>query len=301
MVRWLNTPPPSSMVPLPNRKLGRTFSSLLALVLAGCTAAPAREAASPNAAKVLPTIVSLNPCTDAILAEVADPAQLLAISHYSQDPAGSSMDLARARQFRATGGSVEEVLALKPDLVIDGNFTPPATRAALKRLGLKLEQIPIAATVPDSLAQVRRLAALAGHPERGEVLVQRIEAALAASKAPGSSPIPAIVWQGGGIVAGEGTLITALLDHTGFTNAAAARGLSQASHLPLEAMLVRPPRAILAAGNSHGEEDRLLMHPALAGLKGTTRAPLEPKLLWCGGPTISKTLARLAEVRRQVQ
>lgn len=276
------------------------WGSLVALALAGCTAAPAREAAPPNAAKALPTIVSLNPCTDAILAEVADPAQLLAISHYSQDPAGSSMDLATARQFRATGGSVEEVLALKPDLVVDGNFTPPATRAALERLGLKLEQVPIAATVPDSVAQVRHLAALAGHPERGEVLVRSIQGALAASKAPASAPVPALVWQGGGIVAGEGTLITALLAHTGFTNAAAARGLSQASHLPLEDMLAKPPRVILAAGNSHGEEDRLLSHPALAGLKGTTRAPLEPSLLWCGGPTIAKTLARLAEVRRTV-
>ena len=101
-------------------------------------------------------------------------------------------------------------------------------------------------------------------------------------------------------MAGEGTLITALLAHTGFTNAAAARGLSQASHLPLEDMLANPPRVILAAGNSHGDEDRLLSHPALAGLKNTTRAPLEPSLLWCGGPTIPKTLARLAEVRRTI-
>ena len=274
----------------------RRWGSLVALALAGCTAAPAREAAPP-----LPTIVSLNPCTDAILAEVADPAQLLAISHYSQDPAGSSMDLAKARQFRATGGSVEEVLALKPDLVVDGNFTPPATRAALERLGLKLEQVPIAATVPDSLAQIRRLAALVGHPGRGEALVRRIETALTASKAPGGASVPAIVWQGGGIVAGEGTLITALLVHSGFTNAAAARGLTQANHLPLEDMIAHPPRVILAAGTSHGDEDRLLSHPALAGLKNTTRAPLEPSLLWCGGPTIPKTLARLAEVQRQVR
>lgn len=274
--------------------------SLLALVLAGCNAAPAREAAPANAAVALPTIVSLNPCTDAILAEVADPAQILAISHYSHDPAGSSMDLAKARQFRTTGGSVEEVIALKPDVVVDGTFTPPATRAALDQLGLKLEQVPIAATVPESIAQVRQLAAVAGHPERGEALVRRIEAALGASKAPSGPPVAAIVWQGSGIVAGEGTLITALMAHSGFTNVAAARGLSQASHLPLEAMLANPPRVILAAGNSHGEEDRLLAHPALAGLKGTTRAPLEPKLLWCGGPTIPKTLARLAEVRREL-
>ncbi|HCH95383.1 MAG TPA: iron ABC transporter substrate-binding protein, partial [Erythrobacter sp.] len=41
-----------------------------------------------------PTIVSLNPCTDAILAEVAAPGQLLAISHYSKDPRASSMEAA---------------------------------------------------------------------------------------------------------------------------------------------------------------------------------------------------------------
>lgn len=271
------------------------WASLLALLAAGCTAAPAREAGRP-----FPTIVSLNPCTDAILAEMADPAQILAISHYSHDPAGSSMDLAKARRFRATGGSVEEVLALKPDVVVDGTFTPPATRAALDRLGIRLVQLPIAATVPDSIAQVRQLAAMAGHPERGEALVSRIEAALIASKPPSGPAVEAIVWQGGGIVAGEGTLITALMAHTGFTNIAAARGLSQASHLPLEEMLAQPPQVILAAGNSHGDEDRLLSHPALAGLKSTTRAPLAPSLLWCGGPTIPKTLARLAEVRRTV-
>jgi len=274
----------------------RRWSGLFALALAGCSAAPAREAAPPSPAP-LPTIVSLNPCTDAILTEVADPAQILAISHYSHDPAGSSMDLGAARRFHATGGSVEEVLALRPDVVVDGTFTPPATRAALARLGLKLEQVPIAATVPGSIAQVRHLAALAGHPARGEVLVRRIEAALAASKAPAGPPLDAIVWQGGGIVAGEETLITALLAHTGFRNAAAGRGLAQASHLPLEAMLAQPPRVILAAGTSHGDDDRLLAHPALAGLANTVRAPLEPKLLWCGGPTIPKTLARLAEVR----
>ncbi len=282
----------------------RGWGSLLALALAGCTAAPVDDAAPQSGHPEFvegPTILSLNPCTDAILAEVADPQQILAISHYSQDPAASSMDLAKARQFRATSGALEEVLSLKPDLVVDGTFTAPATQAALARLGLKLEQVPIAATVPESIAQVRQLAALAGHPERGEALVRRIEAALAASKAPAGAPVPAIVWQGGGIVAGEGTLITALLAHTGFTNSAAARGLAQASHLPLEAMLADPPRVILAAGNSHGDEDRLLSHPALAGLQNTTRASLEPSLLWCGGPTIPKTLARLAEVRRRLR
>ena len=269
---------------------------LALLALAGCSAAPAREAAP----RVHPTIVSLNPCTDAILAEVADPAQLLAISSYSHDPTASSLGVAAAKRWPATRGTVEEVLALHPDLVIDGTYTSPATRDAFARLGLRLEQLPIAPTVEDSVVQVRHLAALAGHPDRGEMLVRRIEAAGAATR-PNGVPIPAIVWQSGGIVAGEGTLIDDLLRRTGFSNAAAARGLQQANYLPLEAMLATPPRVILAAGNAQANEDRLLRHPALAGLRGTARMWLEASLLWCGGPTIIRAAARLGEVRRSLQ
>ncbi|MFM5907766.1 MAG: ABC transporter substrate-binding protein, partial [Novosphingobium sp.] len=145
---------------------------LLALLLGACAPTQAARVPAPQG----PTLVSLNPCTDAILAEVADPAQILAISAWSHDPASSSMDTAQARRFASTNGSVEEVLALKPDLVIDGNFTPPATRAAFGKLGLRLEAFPIASTVEASRAQVRQLAALAGHPERGEAMIRRIDA-----------------------------------------------------------------------------------------------------------------------------
>lgn len=272
----------------------RRLTPLIALALGACASAPAREAASP-----LPRIVSLNPCTDAILAEVADPEQVLALSSYSHDPASSSMDVALARRFRAVGGTVEEVAALRPDVVLSGSYMTPATRGALERLGARLELLPIAATVADSRAQVRQIAALAGHPARGEALVARIDAALAAARPTSGQPIPALVWQSGGMVPGPDTLIADLLSRTGFTNAAAARGLGQADLLPLEQVLADPPRLILAAGNRHGNEDRLLRHPALDALAGkTARARLDGSLLWCGGPTIIRAAARLAEVRR---
>lgn len=272
------------------------LAPLIALALAGCTAAPAREAGQAPAAPR--RIVSLNPCTDAILAEVADPAQIAALSHYSRDPASSSMAVAQARHFASTGGSVEEVAALRPDLVVGGTFIAPATRGALDRLGLRYEAFGIAPSVDDSKAQVRRLAALTGHAARGEALVARIDAALAAASAPPGAPVAALVWQSGGIVPGPNTLVADVLGRTGFANAAAARGLRQADMLPLEQVLADPPRVILAAGNTLGNEDRLLRHPALRRLSGTTTVRLDPALLWCGGPTIVRLAGRLAEVRR---
>jgi len=274
----------------------RIFGVLLLLSLAACGQAVPPQS-RPGAA---PTIVSLNPCTDAVLAEVADPGQIVAISAYSHDPASSSMDLAVARRFPATSGTVEELLALRPQLVIGTPFMSPASVQAIGRLGLRLERVGIATSVDESLAQVRQVAALAGHPERGEALVGRIEAALAANAAPAGSPVPALVWQGGGIVPGDGTLIADLLRRTGFVNAAAARGLGQADMLPLEQLLAAPPRLIFAAGHGLGNEDRMLAHPALAALSGTRREPLDPALLWCGGPTIIKTADRLGQVRRSL-
>lgn len=247
------------------------------------------------------TIVSLNPCTDAILAEVATPGQLLAISHYSHDPASSSMDLALARRFAATSGSVEEVAALAPDVVVAGTFLAPATRQALTNLGIRVVTLPIPTDLRAAEAQVRELAGLAGNPEAGQALVGRIEQAVSASAPPaGTHPASALVWESGGIVAGDDTLIADLLTHAGFTNGAAARGLSQADFLPLERVVEEPPQVIFAVGNPRSEEDRMLRHPALRGLPGTVRVPFDGSLLWCGGPTIPRALARLAQVRREI-
>ena len=266
---------------------------ILPLLLASCAPAPAQPAAPT-------TIVSLNPCTDAILAEVADPAQILALSSYSSDPAASSMDVAKARRFRAVSGAVEEVAALRPALVIGSTFTPPATSAAFAQMGLRFAAFGVADTVEESKAQVREIAALAGHPERADLLNAPIDRALAEAAPPPGPLVPAIVWQSGGMVPGQGTLIADLLARTGFTNAAALRGLKQADLLPLEQMLAAPPRVIFTAGNPLANEDRMLAHPALRALTGTLRAPLNPALLWCGGPSIPKTVARLTAVRREL-
>lgn len=256
----------------------------------------------PPAGSVHPTFVSLNPCADAILAEVADPAQILAISQFSHDPAASSMGVAAARRFGETSGSVEEIAQLRPDIVLGDDFMGPAKTGALERLGLRIARFKIETDIAFSEGQVRQVAKLAGHPERGEALVARMEAALTkAAPSPGTAPIPTVVWQSSGIVPGDGTLIADLLRRTGFSNFSAARGMRQADLLPLERMLADPPRLILTTGSAQAEADRLLRHPALAALRDTRRESLPPELRWCGGPTVIKAAQRLAEIRGRVE
>ena len=166
------------------------LAPILALVLAGCSAQPV-----PRGDGRVPTIVSLNPCTDAILAEVAVPGQLLAISHYSKHPRSSSMEATTARRFPATGGTVEDVLALNPDIVVAGSFLAPATRAALEDMGLRVVLVGMATDVENSVAQVRELAALTDNTAAGERLVNRIEGALDAAQPTDGRRVSTVLWQ----------------------------------------------------------------------------------------------------------
>lgn len=268
----------------------------LAMLLTGAApgAAPARHAGQRP---TLPRIVSLNPCADAILTEVADPAQILAISAYSRDAASTSLPPGVAARFASTHGTVEEVIALHPDVVIDGAFVAPATAGAYRRLGLRLETMGTQRTVAGALEDVRRLAALAGHPDRGEALVRQIMAALAAAAPPrGAPPIEAVLWEWGGIVAGPDTLTGELMQRTGFANLAAQQGYTQADIYPIERLLAHPPRVLLTVG-----KDRMLHHPALAALPGMARADFPAGLLYCGGPTIIRAAQRLAALHRALR
>lgn len=267
----------------------RKGALLLALVLAGC--APAASAPPKDAAH--PTIVSLNPCLDAILVEIAPPDQVLALSHYSRDPASSSIPAATAARYGVTGGTAEEVIAASPDLVLASIFLPQPTRSALERAGLRVETFGSPNSVAESAEQVREVARLAGRAGEGEALASRI----AAPPPPAGPPIDALLWQEGEIVAGEQTLIAELLREAGFASDAARRGLGQAERVSLEAVLADPPRVLLVAGDAAGQR-----HPVLAGqLKATHIAALDPSLIYCGGPTIPKARARLAAIRAEAE
>lgn len=257
------------------------------LLLAACAPAASGQAADG------PTIVSLNPCLDAIAVEVA-PRQVLALSHYSRDPGSSSIPPAVAARYAVTGGSAEEVIALAPDLVLASSFLPEPTRAALERAGLRVETFGSPTSIAASTAQVREVARLAGREAEGEALVVAMERA--AAPAPDAARVDTLLWQPGEIVAGEATLVAELLRAKGFASHAAAMGLGQADFVALETVLARPPELLLVAGDSAGQR-----HPLLGELSGTRVAPLAPNLLFCGGPTVIALGERLDGLRAELR
>ena len=250
-------------------------------------------------------IVSLNPCLDVLLLHLADRDQIAALSHYARDPTSSSAGPA-AKGIPVTYDTAEEVVALKPDLVLMARYYAPATRAALGRLGVPTEQFTVPASLAESLAQVRQAARAVGRPERGEAVVRRIEAALAAAAPrPGEARLSAVVYQSGGFASAQGTLMDDLMRRAGLDNAAGRYGLRQSGYIPLEALVADPPQVILAGQPEPGAPtwaDRLLHHPAFVKLGRRVRfTPFPQRLMFCGGPVIVETAAMLAKARRDAQ
>jgi len=265
----------------------------------GCSVAPGPPA--PVSTGRPQRIVSLNPCLDVILVRVADRAQIAALSHYARQDYGSTIaDIARTLPF--THETAEEVIALRPDLVMTGRFSSLAMRNALDRLTIPTALFDVPETVAASLQQVQKVARLVGHPGRGEALVADVEAPLAAAApASGTRPVSALVHMPSGLASGPGTLMDEMMTRIGLTNAASRYGLQRTMNVPLE-MVVADPPDILLSGEAYpgapSRAERVMQHPALARVAGDMqRAVFPERLLFCGGPVLIQTAAALSRAR----
>lgn len=268
-------------------------AAFLCLVLAGCAAPPFRTGG----------VVSLNPCADAMLVELVPPDRITAISRYSKDPAATSIPSQVAARFPDTAGTAEEVITLRPSLVIATSYTAPATREAFSRAGLKVLYLDSPATLEASKAQVRELAAALHAQAQGEAMVARIDDAIrnAVTAAP---PVTALLWIGGNLATGGGTLLDEMMTKAGFSNHAAHYGLTHTGYLPIEHVVADPPRVIIAPepkGRDAGSRAAQLRSWAIRRSGADVVQAVFPReLVNCGGPLIAPAMSRLAQIRREV-
>lgn len=248
-------------------------------------------------------IVSINLCGDELLLALADPGQIAALSIYATDPV-MAFSADAARPYRHDIANAEQVVAIDADLILAGRYTKRATREMLERLGYRVELLDAVSSIDESVAQIREVAQLVGHPERGEVLVAEIEAARARAAAPepGAGPTAA-VYQRRGYVSGGETLTGELLTIAGFRNIGGELAGARGGFVPLEKIVADPPDVIVVAADNRSAEDQgtaLLAHPALAELFPPDRRVVLPeRLTVCGGPSLPAALDRLhAEAER---
>ena len=257
-------------------------------------------APSPPARAAEPArIVSLNQCLDAILVELVPTERIAAISHYSRDPLRSPI-AALAQRLPITYESAEEIVALRPDLVLASRHSAIPTRNALRRVGIHHELFDVAYSVQDSLAQIRRIAALVGNVAAGEMLVSKIERAIDAARLPPGAPrLTAAVYETGGLTAGANTVTDDLMQIVGLDNLAARYDIKTHQPMQLELLLAAPPDLLLVGevpAADGTQAARVVQHRALRKLE-SKRWDFPARFMYCSGPTIVEEVAALAAAR----
>jgi iron complex transport system substrate-binding protein len=269
-----------------------------ALVLGSLATPAAAQVGSP------PRLASINLCTDQLLATLADPDQILGLSPYARDPA-RSWDAAKASRFPLLSGEAEDVLVLKPDIVVAGRFTKRATRELLKDKGLRVAEFDPARSLDDVKKQLRQMGALVKHPDRAEAEIAKLDAAMAhAREAALRKPLRVLAVSRRGWVSGGANLTTSLLSAVGLSNAGGELGLQAGGYASLEAIISLRPDLLLVTDSSDYAEDEgraFLLHPALEKFYPTSKRIVIPeRLTVCGGPTLAEALERLTTELKRV-
>ena len=275
---------------------GRICATAVAFLLAlACFARPT-EAAPERPMR----IVSINACTDQLLFALADRDQIAALTHYAaEDDFSIYTAEVKASGIPLIRGSAEEVLKLKPDLVLAGTFTRRATRELLKQYGANVALFPPSNTIDETKVAIRQAAQLFGQADRGEALIAGIDRALGAAPSLSSRNLSVLQLQRRGFVSGPDTLLGDLLTRLGVANAAARMGLKGVSRSSVEAALKAEADALVLFDPSARATDQgtaLLQHPALAEAYPPGRRILLPgRLLVCGGPALPMAIEALAD------
>ncbi len=230
-------------------------------------------------------VMSLSMCTDDLLLELLPPERIASITYYSRDPS-NSYQWPLAAKVRVNTGTIEEVLAEKPDLVLAGTYTTPTARALLKKLNLPLLEVPPAVDFEEIRAVTRQVAHALRRDEVGEALIANMDATLqelAASKPPQSIRVAA--WGEGGSIPGKGTLFDSILRAAGGTNIAASVDSAGYASFDVEQLLMAHPDVLAYASHiadTPGLNTDRAQHPLIHKLYARRSVTYPSALYSCG-------------------
>ena len=251
-------------------------------------------------AAALPRIVSMNVCTDQVLLKLADPAQIVGLSRFSRD-AWVADD---AHRYPILSGGAEDVLVLRPDIVVASLFDKRSTRELLKENGLHLVELAVPQDLDEAKVQIREMGEIVGRPDRATLEIARLDAAIArARQAVADKRYRVLQLSRRGWVAGSDSFVSSLLTETGLFNMAGELGFAFGGFAPLEAIVnLKPDFILVSQAGDYARDDgqAFLLHPALERFyPAAKRIVIPERLTECGGVMLAEALDVLvAELKR---
>ena len=268
-------------------------------------AAMAVRALAPAPAASLPRIASMNVCTDQLLLTLADPGQILGLSRYSRD-AWQSFAANDARRYPMLSGGAEDILVLRPDVVVASLFDKRSTRELLKEKGLHLAEFAVPRNLDEVRDQIRQMGEITGHADRAAAEIARLDAAMMrARRAVADKRVSVLPLSRRGWVSGSDSLVSSLLTESGLSNPAGDLGVAYGGFASLEAIVNLKPDFLLVSETDERAEDdgkAFLLHPALERFYPPAKRIVIPeRLTVCGGAMLADALDVLVRELRRVE
>jgi iron complex transport system substrate-binding protein len=229
--------------------------------------------------------MSLNLCSDELLLDLVPSGRIASVTYYARSRS-NAYRWSQAAAVPINYGLAEEVLEQKPDLVLAGTYTTPATRSLLRKAAIPLLEVPPA----NSFAEIRVVTRMVAHAldeeARGEALIAVMDATLdALTRSKPRDVIRVASWNGAGTVPGKATLFDAILAAAGGMNVASSTQGS--GSFDIEELLLARPDVLAYGADSNGmpvlrtDGDQ---HPLILKVYARRRVSYPEVLYSCGVP-----------------
>ena len=284
---------------------------LAGLLLGGC--APASQAVSAtdglgqqvSLAAPAQRIISLAPSNTEILYAVGAGAQVVGRDDFSDFPA-------EVQQVKSVGGNpynMEEIVALKPDLVLLAEINTPELAAQLKELGIATYYVGNPTDFAGLYKNIETIGSLAGRSDEAKELTksltERVENVNKSLESVTEQPIvyyeldasdPAKPW-----TVGPGTFIDMLLTQAKARNFTVVSGVSEPyPQISIEQVVKVDPDFIILGDAAWGVTvESVGQRPGWENLKAVaaqTVLPFDDNLVSRPGPRLVDALEQLAEL-----
>ncbi len=197
------------------------------------------QAANQQPAKPM-RIVSLDFCSDQYVLKLIEPERILALSPDARKPISYLKD--KAQNIPSVRPSAEDVLLLKPDLIIRSYGGGPNADAFFARAGVPVINIGWTGDIDGIKTVTQEVANALGEPQRGTAIIADIDARLS-KLATANKKLKTLYMTPSGTTTGAGSLVHEIMLAAGLENFQTQSGWRD---IPLERLAYEQPDLIAA-------------------------------------------------------
>ena len=250
-------------------------------------------------------IVTLSLASDEMVLGMTQPERVVALHHLADDPGISTIaDKAGRISARMKEYNAEQILSLKPDLVIAPDWSQAELIETLRDMGLPVFVSKGPASVKEVKQAIEEISQAIGEVEAGARLLARMESELAGIAAQAGAIPPerrqtVVLISHLAAYGGKDSLFDNMCGYAGVINGAAAAGLGKNAVLTKEAIITINPDVILVPTWNGGRlnvnklKTELENDPALQTVKairGKRLAQVPDQYLYCASQDITQAI-----------